>query len=300
MSFLGYTFCAGQYSAEFTPTNILNINDITIRNGIYGDLYLTKEIVSLKTDVPPEWNYDTILQALFQNTLSAGNVDFQASQVSAIRIKRRVKGTYTWITLFEITVTEAADLQFEIFDKYARGNGTEYEYALVPIINDVEGNISIVSVISEFDGIFIMEKEESYGTEMNYQITPSRVRPSASVSPLGQKYAVVTTNGINNHFSANVSCTFIYFNEVTDDFEPASGIAYREQVYDCMLNGRPKIFKTHDGLLKLISVVGNLSEDQGQHSDMPTTSLTIEEIGDAESSHTLYLNDLIDVDIEGV
>ena len=209
MIFLGRTFCGARNTVDCTPTNVSNINLVTIKNGIYDDIYISKNTDRNYTNtIPTLWDFDTLLYATFQNNLNGGNVGFILSQVSSIKVKRRIKNTFEWIALYEIPISTVEDLNFERFDKYCQ-SGIEYEYSLVPIINGVEGNSNSNTVLSQFEGIFIIEKERAFKTILEVEIQSQKNRPNAIVNTIDRKYPYVVSNGQNNYYNGSASGVFI-------------------------------------------------------------------------------------------
>ena len=162
----GHTFAGYKYCADGTKNNIQRLENTTIKSGIFDAIYISQNISREYTsEFPGGWDYDTIMKALFHNNLLAGNIDYIVNSVDKIIIKRRRTGTYNWIDMFEIPIRTSEDFKFERYDRYA-ANGVEYQYALVPIMGGIEGNIEPNSIKSEFEGLFIMEKERGYNTQL--------------------------------------------------------------------------------------------------------------------------------------
>lgn len=295
--FLGKSFCSE--SIQTTPTNLTRVNIVTIKNGIYDELYITNEVESsYSKDIPKNWDFNTILHALFEENLNGGNVEFAASQIDSVRIKRRKAGNFNWLTLFEILITNVNDLKFERFD-ITNSSNVQYEYALIPCLNNVEGNINIGTIFSEFDGIFIVERDHIFGTQLDLNINFQKNHPSAIIQPLGRRYPYSISNGENNYYSGSVSGTFIEYKGEIYDWDVNGGKAYREKFMDFLCNGRPKILKTFDGHTWMICVGENPIESQSKHELAPTTSFEWTEVGSCLSSSNLYNNNFIDVDLEG-
>lgn len=296
MIFLGRTFCGARNTLDCTPTNVDNINLITIRNGIYDETYASRNTDrNYETTIPATWDYNTAIHAYFENNLNGGNVGFILSQVSSIKVKRRVLNTFEWVTLFEIPVSSIEDLYFERFDKYAQ-SGVIYEYSLVPVINGVEGTAYNNSVLSEFDGIFIIEKDRAFNTFVEVDMQEQKNKPNAVINTIDRKYPYVVNNGQNNYYSGTVSGAFIQFDHDVCQFKVDKGWEYREDLMDFLQNGKPKILKHYDGRMRLISIVDNPTESASEHPDKAVTTFNWVEIGDYKSNRDLYDNNFIDVD----
>lgn len=290
MLFLQRGFCAARNTLDATPTDVSDVSKITLQNGIYDDLFLSKNRLAQNTD----WDFNTLLHAMFEGNLFAGNVDFTSNQVSMIRVKRREKGTYDWTTLFEVPIKTEQDFIFERFDKYAKSN-TDYEYALVPITNNVEGNLNIGTVRSEFDGLFITEKEQSFYAYLDISFNVQKNRSTSVVETLGSKYPFVISNGESNYCSGSISATFAPIDETSCNFLWNDNAKYHNALLNFLSNGKPKIIKLNDGQIWLASITGNIQSDPDGHPQKIKTSFNFTEIGDCDSIEDLYNNNFIDI-----
>lgn len=294
MILLSGAFCGDNHSFDYTPTNISNINNIKIGNGIYDEIYATKGTNGEYDESSKIWGYDTLLFALFKNNLFGGNVEFTSDSVSAIRIKRRKLGTYKWDTFYEKPITTNDDFNFEWVDKYVRGK-TEYEWAFVPVINGSEGNLNTNRIKTEFDGFYFIEKDVVYRAILNTQINPTRNQDTAVVKTLNRRYPFTIKNGKTNYTSGNFQATFI---EQKDDctFDIDNGWSYRERVTDFLTNGKNKILKNDEGKMWMVSIIDGIPENADGHYQNVITNITFVETGDAESVEDLYIHGLLDLD----
>ena len=294
MVFCGNAFCAAQHSLDFTTTYIDNITEVALQNGIFDDIYVTKNVnYDYTTEMPTEWDFDTIFWAKFEGDLLAGNVNFALEQVDSVLIKRQTVGTGNWITLFQIPIEDIEDFNFSRLDKYVRSD-TEYEYALIPVLNGAEGEMNINSILCQFDGMFIMEKDITYGSLIDIVMSSAKNRPSATINTIDSKYPYVVTNGNNNYYSGTTSAVFIRSGTDPYDWNFYDSWKYREDLMEFLCNGKPKILKHFDGRMYLVKIVDSPSQDESTNNYYPVTSFNWVEIGNAESSQDLYDNSLID------
>lgn len=295
MFFLGYNSALGyKNSGDPVLTNITNITSIKEENCMSDDLYVTRNVDTFSSNMSTTWDFDTILHALYQGTLLAGNVDFIIKSCSAIRIKMREKGKYDWISLYEVPITNTEDLTFERFTSYCKAQ-TEYEFALIPVINGMEGNLNINSVLSQFDDLFVVDKDNSFYC-CDVKVAPVRNRETSTIIPLNSKYPVVVCNNNSNYTTGSVTGLFIKSNDGILDKESMMG--YRAKLEDFLFNGYPKIIKYGSGAMWLVQITGNIQDDFdtiGQQGYSKTT-FNFTEVGDVEDSNTLYDMGLIDYD----
>lgn len=297
--FCGFGFCGSKHCGDYVATDVSSISGVTVKSAVYDELFISKnKDYAYTNEISQTWDFDTILHALFNGNLHAGNVDFTVSQVSKIRIKRRKMNSYNWITLFEVPIDSADDFDFERIDRFARSN-IEYEYALVPVLGGAEGNLNINSVKSSFGGIYLMEKESGYGSDLETTLSVNKNRPNSIVNTLGRKMPYVITNGLNNYYSGQVSTIFINQDQQTCDLDTEHGWEYRDSILDFLCDGNPKILKHEDGRMWMVQVTDTPSESESPHPDFPTTTFDWVEIGSVDSTNDLYSNNFIDVNVEG-
>lgn len=294
----GYGLCGDRHALDFTPTAVKNIRSVLLQNGIYDELYISRDTSGpYTTDIPGTWDFDTILHARFQGNLHAGNVEYSIGEISHIRIKRRERGSFDWVTLFEIPIADFDDFRFQLYDRYNRAK-TEYEYALVPVTNNVEGNLNINHVYSDFDGVYLTEKDRTFNTALSVEVSVQKNHPSEVVGTLGRVYPYIVGNSRNNYYSGTVTATFIEYNPAAGDWNVGTGWKYRRALMAFLENSRPKILKLHDGRMWLVNVMDAVTESPQEHADAPVTTISWTETGDAESVQDLYFNGLIDVNPE--
>lgn len=294
MIFCGGTFCGALKTLDYTPSDVKNIQSVELQNGIYDRLHIdTNTSKDYTTDIPEDWEYSTIFDAHFDGNLSAGNVNFILNEVNSLLIKREEDGTGKWITLFEVPINEESDFAFVKLDKTVRAN-TKYNYALIPVIAGQEGEMNISSILCEFEGIFIMEKDVTYHALANISMTMQKNRPSVTVNTIDRKYPYVVTNGNNNYTSGSTSATFIKTVKDDYDWQWYDSYKYREDLYNFLCDGNPKILKHFDGRMYLISIIDNPTQNEAASNYFPVTTFNWVEIGDAENTDDLYNNNIID------
>ena len=191
-SFLGYNFVQDGNSLDIAPTSVNNVTTVQVQNGIFDHFHLTSNVTSDYSPIKnTEWAYLDIIAANFDGNINGGNVDFLLQYLTAIKVKRRIKGTFNWVTLKTVTVKAFEDLNFA-FNDYIAANNTDYEYALVPILNGAEGDYITNSITSQFKGVFICEKDSIYKFYAGVAYgTGKRVKKIGVFEPYGSKYPVI-------------------------------------------------------------------------------------------------------------
>ena len=296
--FIGYNFFSDGDCLNNAPSNVDNINNIMLTNAIYDHFNITRNInTSVSSTIPTAWDYDTIMDASFENNINAGNVDFIAEQISAIKIKRRIQGEFNWLTLTTIPINNVEDLTFA-FNDLLNQYGVQYEYAFVPIIEDVEGDYIINSVFSQFNGVFIGDAQNIY--KFLYEVeygSNARNQQIGVFQVLGKQYPVLVANGALSYESGSVSATIL-----NDDFQETGIIdrvaitQQKDALKDFLTDRKAKILKDWNGNIWLCIVNSNIGITYKSSYGMgiPVINFEWTEIGDAQSQQDLYNNGILD------
>ncbi len=295
---IGYNFFGDGDALNFAPSSVENINRTEIAGAIFNHFNVTRDVNLPFTTEIPNWTYDTIMDANFNGNLNAGNVDFLIEQISSIKIKRRKTGEFDWITLTEIPINSVEDLSFT-FNDILNANNEDYDYALVPTLNNVEGNYIINNVFSEFNGVFIGDADSIY--KFMYEVdygSNSRAQQIGTFEPIGNKYPIVVANGDLSYNTGTISATLL-----NDEFEN-TGVVDRQAIVQkkellktFLTNKKAKILKDWNGNIWLCIVTSSPQFDYKSGSGMgiPQVTFSWTEIGDAESQEDLYANGLVSV-----
>lgn len=295
MIFLGYNYLKDRYCWQPVPTNLVNIEDIKIENGIYDHFNVTKDTnFPYITTYPGSWDLNTQLDADFNGNINAGNIDYVISQISNIKVKRRKKGTFDWYTLYNIPVGDMGDVDFVRYD-YLAGNDIEYEYAIVPVIGNIEGEYSINSIESQFYGVFITDGETSYKFKENVSYTNNeRVRTSTTYEPYGSKYPIVVSNGDLSYDKGSVSGSVIVL-DAKEDLDRKTTVARLKSIKDFLTTPSAKILKDFNGNIWLVTLSDNVPVTYYSEVGMGFAQVQFNwsEIGNSDNGEDLYNSGLI-------
>lgn len=279
------------------PSSVDNITNVKLTNSIFDHFNVTKNTSTVvSTSIPTEWDYDTIMNASFNNNIDAGNVNYLINQISSIKIKRRKQGDFDWLTLTTIPINKVEDLFF-IFNDLLNQDNVTYEYALVPIIGEIEGQYLINSIVSKFNGVFIGNAEIIY--KFLYEVKYSSNQRNQQVGVfqvLGQQYPIVVANGALSYESGNVTATIL-----NDDFEKtgiidrAEIVKQKDALKNFLTDKKPKILKDWNGNIWLCIVNSNIdvSYKEGTGMGIPVISFDWTEIGESNNQQSLYNNGIL-------
>ena len=293
--FLGTTFFCGK-NAFLPPATNVDLNTLSISDGTYDHLFLSIDTSQTVKNINDDWKYETRLNAPFDKDLEAGNIGFSVRNTDTIVIKTREKGTFEWKTIYTIPITTAEDFSFVINYPYSK-NRTENEYMMLSTINGVENSYTTIGCETSFDGFFIVDKDNIYGTVYNTNSTDTvRNTNNTVLSLLNNKYPTVFTNSESDYNTGTTSGCFLKIDVDTGVVDEMNGASYRKNVVDWLCNNKPKILKLQDGRAFLIKVTGTPSDTGQGHEQLREISFDWTEIGDVDNEKDLYLNNLSDVD----
>lgn len=307
MPFLGLTLAGDEQCASHTPTESDKIHSFKLTNGEFDDFIVTKDVDTPFTCgwLPTVWDYNTLIMAHFKENLKTTNVGSDMANADCLRIKRRKKNTFTWITLWEIDpTTDPQGWQFTRVDRTAQSD-QDYDYAVLPVAGGIEGNLNITPVYSCFNGIYIFDggkDGKSFCTHGEYDNPVMRTKPTSQIVTLGNKYPFTVSNGVVDYESGTVSGVFAPLYRQTIDFEKNS--RYRDEVLAFMTNGKVKLLKEENGRIWLVQLSdGQVNEDSFiplYQGDIAKISFNWTEVANAQTGHDLFLNDFIECDIDDI
>ena len=302
MFFLGTILCADILSPALSPNEISNITSITVSNAYYDKLYVTKDTdYSLNTPIPTAWDNDTILNADYNNTLTAGNLDIPFDEIEGgyLLIKRHIRNKLKWITLQAYPITSREDLFTSFIDQTA-SPGTEYEYAAVPFKDGSELGYFSSIITPGTDRLIIVDATALWATIVTDGFCNSqRNSPPGVVEPINSKYPVIIHNGMANYDTVNVTAGWFPVDEdgcsilVGEEYS-AWVSRYAKEFMDFLTNKKVRLLKNVDGRMWLgytTTLPSNNARDVYWDREI---TFGITEIADVEDERALYDAGLID------
>ena len=297
MVILGNSFLGADYSYSPTPTYVENIQEVSISNAKFDTFIVSKYLNTEKIlNMSTRWNQYTLLLATFDDNIHGGNVDYTLNNTSDVLIKRRIKGTYEWVTVYQKQINTIEDFNILYIDKYCK-NDTVYEYAYVCVLNGIEGNYNIVEVDSKFKGMFVVDKNNTYGTMFDIgSCDTTRNHYMSKQEYPAQRYPGGYSYSISNYDSGEASGYFVRLDQENCDLFIDDNTEYMKEIIDFLTNNKPKILKLEDGRIWLISVDGMPTDTEDGHPLHRLISFAWFESGNYNSEEDLYNANLIDVE----
>ena len=294
---IGYNFCADGNALDPTPTDVNNITYTRVQNGIFDHFNVSRDTsFDYSSIVPTDWDANTLMNADFAGNTSAGNVAQVASGVTSVRVKRRIKGTFDWITIREIPVSKPEDMSFVITDNLNAYN-VEYEYAFVPVMEDVEGSYIIESILSKFEGVFICDIDTVFKFYAGVEYDGNDAVQQVGVfQPFNRKYPIVVSNSIMQYQTGSIGGWVLPEDyEDTHVFDRSKIVKEKEVLLNFLMNKKPKILKDMNGNDWLVYFTGNptVTYDNNYGQGMLKVAAKWTEVGDPNDKTDLYENGLI-------
>lgn len=303
LGLLGYNFLSDKNALDELPTNVTNITSTKLENGIYDHYNVELEADSDYNNViPTGWDVNTLMDANFNGNINASSISESASDITEIRIKRRVKGEFDWITIKDVYVDDVSDINI-VFNDNTNQSGVQYEYTFVPVMNGVEGGYGISEVWSEFRGVYICDADTIYKFYAGVQYgNTDAVQQIGVYAPFGSKYPVVISNGLINYQTGSVSGYVLPdSNEGVELFTNETRrqlMEQRNELVKFLTNKKAKIIKDWNGQAWLCFITGNPSTSYEQNTGMGLMRVSADwtEIGDVNSEEDLYDTGLLSVE----
>lgn len=170
----------------------------------------------------------------------------------------------------------------------------DYEYALVPVVGEVEGGYLTVSATSTFDGVFLTDGTDIY--KFYADVAYGNFQQTQKVNahePFGRKYPVIVSNGATNYMAGSMSGMVLAGDYLRTGVIDRRAIAReRDTLLKFLTNKKPKILKDWNGNVWMVAIVDNPSVTyyDGSGMGLMNVSMTFMEVGDATDANDLAIN----------
>lgn len=297
MVILGSLLLGADCSFDFTPAYINDITEFDIGKGLYDGVYASEDTsLPLSYKLKDDWNTDTIFAGDYISNINLSNVDFSLSTISHIVIKRRKANTFKWTTIFTKKINTIEDLKIMDVDIFNAGN-TTYQYALVPVLNDIEGNYNIIEAFSDFEGIYILEKDTIYGTIFESKCDTERNHSVIRQNSFYNKYPRAIYNAFYNFETGTVEGFFCKYDINKCKYYFNDSFDYRRELVDFLTDRKAKILKLSDGRTWIINIDSNsITDKEDSHWQHRIITFNWFESGDCNNERDLYNAGLIDIE----
>jgi len=298
------------YTSGIQPTllngdmdSIFPCNDVTVYSEIYDNLDITKDVTKTISSTMPEWDYNTELDCNFNNNINGGNTNMLLSQLTAIKIKRRLYGTYDWLTIYEKDINTIDDLLITTQDPYIPV-GQKFQWALVPVLTGgIEGNYVIQDLTTQFNGVFISNKKDNI-----YKLYDSVVYGTGTqnirlgqLQPVGTKYPILIQNGAVNNYSNTITANLYGYNfETTRTIDRADVIQQANDLSNLLIKGNSFCITDWNGNIWIakINAAPTFVYNSAYGNGIITITLSFVEQGKYDNQSDMKNNGLINIETD--
>lgn len=274
-----------------TNNRLTNMYELELKNCIVDKLE-----IRTRTDIPfstnkTEWDIDFIANGDFHGDLEAGNIDNGGVFVEHIIFKKRKTVDSQWVTAYVMDYTSAIRY-YSYIDKLVQSN-EEYEYAIVPMTANVEGEYTTATIDCSFDGTWICDKESGYKLFYNLEYGDiESVVPATAIETFNQYPTVIY--GSSDYSKGNIKAVVMTDNDVDKGIiSPKEERILRSNLIKFLKNRKPKILKDASGRFYIVSTLNaRETPNNSVAQSIGSVSFDFIEVGDATSVDDLQNNNL--------
>lgn len=292
---------------DYWSTDIGNVTDVTIYNGIYDQVTITNDYTDYQdTTQPTEWDETTILNCDFSGTINGGNIDFTLSEVDTVRLMRQEDGTTNWITLVEQSVSSIDDMNILYYDRFTP-SGKTFTYAYVPILNGAYDAMITRTITTAFnEATFICDKTGVFKLYANVELgSETQNQQNATLLPINSNYPIIIENSATNYKTGSLSGyilgyefeSTVFTNEIYRTIDRPDAVQQKEDFLSFLTNKKAKIIKDWNGNIYLCRVVDSptASFNASYGNGIITVAFNFVEQGKWNNQSDLYYCGLTDV-----
>lgn len=296
---IGYeTFCGMTDSQFDTRISAYSFNYIQLQNGIYDEILGSNDIELSHSTDKKEWDFNTSFLATFNGLYECGNLQQDGQPIDSFKLKKRPKGTlsdWVYITKFQYNPKQTL---YRTKDRLAFSLDN-YEYALIPISQGIEGQPISNTVVCEFKGLFLVDKNESVKLFYNLEYGDIQHNRNINVIELiDSKYPMIYSTSLEYQSGSNsaviVSDTTGRNGVNIDYLNDRKCIDYSTSILG---NKKPKLLKDAYGRKKIVMLTNIVeSPKEKMLGGLPTISFDWTEISDCSNTEDFVNNGLLEAE----
>jgi hypothetical protein len=296
---IGYNFFGFEFGGCVWDTPVCTdmLDELQLNEGVYDEAYINLDTnIVDNTDKPTNWTLTTIMDAKFTGDLDAGSVGADGFKITHIQMLRSIVGTYNWDAVAQFEYNEDYNV-YDYVDRYVQ-NGAVYQYAVIPVANEVLGDKLISDPIkAEYEGIFLTDKKENRRFEYDITLGDINYNTLSSLNqPINSKFPIVVF-GNSKYRSGHLSVLPLSRETIAlagNGLDKLAEQVNRQEWIDFINNGKAKVLRMDNGVLMLVVTQNAVaSHKEGDLlRDLATISFDFVEIGEVNFNNLLK-NDLI-------
>ncbi len=295
---VGYNFFGYQEGCVWdTPICTDMLDELEMREGVYDEVYINLDTtIPDNTAKPTFWTFTTIMNSKFTGDLDAGSIGAEGFHVTHIQLYRTVYGTNKWEVIGQFEYNEDFNV-YDYVDRYVQ-NGSLYQYAGVPVANEVLGDKLISdTILVSYEGIFVTDKKENRRLEYDINLGDmTHNTESALNQPINSQFPIVVF-GQSKYRSGTLTTLPLSRETIAlngDGIDKIAEQIHRQEWVDLLNNGRAKVLRMDNGIIMLIvtqNVIVAHKQEDGLRN-LATISFDYTEIGELDFGRMIK-NDLI-------
>ena len=261
------------------------IDEVTLGAGIYDELFISLDTeIGSQNAKPTSWQLKTIMNAKFENDLEAGSLDSDGHVITSIQIyRRKYLRDDNWLLVGQFPYEPEYNV-YSFVDRFTE-NGANYEYAIVPVAQDVIGDITVSEPIKvDYDGVFVSNLENNYRMDIDFELGEISYNKNMSTSsPLNGRFPIVT-QGVQDYRTGDI--TFLPLSKAQMDAggEKVDGRVerqYRNQVLSFLRSGGAKVIRDSNGEMMIVATHNiTATSKNGNLIDLYAISFSFTELGE--------------------
>jgi hypothetical protein len=249
---------------------IQSINEILIKNCTCEEIHIREAVTGIDlTPIKKDWELDTFLLSKFQNDLEAGNVGLGGLVVDNWKIRRRKIDSTSYINLGTKPSDETGDFSF--IDHTTR-SGVTYEYEVIPMSGDIEGQPKTIQVTSELECWWISDETESYPLFLNFAPSDIQTNIQRNIYEGFDQFPVVSYGNLK-YRSGTITAIIMDVNLTTS-------YNYRTNFEAFINNRKQKYLKSRHGDFMIVDTFSSSQAllDQVNENNISSVSFSYNEI----------------------
>jgi hypothetical protein len=228
---------------------------IDFTNSIIDEVHIKEDTNTTFTPEKEVWLPSTIALAKFQGDLHYGNFTLYGLEITTLKFRKRKTNELKWITFGSLPFSKDINT-YEIIDRLIE-SGEEYEYAVLPTTSTIEGDMKKAIITTEFEGMFISDKDSYYKLIYNYNLGDINFNSQNSlIETLGNTYPTIMYSS-SNFQSGSLQCMLVSDSTITTggSIDIKVEKALRRQIMTFLTNKKPKVLRDSSGNFMIINIL---------------------------------------------
>lgn len=229
-----------------------------ISNMIIDELVINEGLDEIENIEKEDWKINTDFQALFQNTLEAGNLTNNGVRIQKIRFKKRLNNSLTWDTMAEIPYKQE-QVNYEIKDFYVKAY-EDIEYSVSGLTQNIESKGVTKTIQPKYMSMYLTGRDENdklCNYPLRFDLSVSDISTNESKvfqQTLCSQYPILLS-GKTKYQSGSMTVSLISSNteEQNGKINMQTENSYREGFEKFIGLGKPLLIRYHS--LYLLGVI---------------------------------------------